>query len=270
MNDLYGVGKRTEVADAIDQAAEEIALQGYAVLPPLFPADSLPSWRQKLDAVYARQEAEFGREALADIGELDLCRAPLLYDRDFLTLAMHPTVLAVARRMLGDWIVLHLQNGIINRPARRHHQASWHRDLPHQNWVITKPLAISAIVAIDDFSAVTGGTRLLPFTHKNETMPSKSYTERHAVDAQAPAGSVIMFDSMLFHQAGDNRSANVRRAMNHVYSSPIIKQQYDFPRALAAGGDLPADTAKLLGFTSQVPLDDRAWRKSRVQKLSQS
>ena len=270
MSELYGVSERTHLADDVARAAEEIHLKGYSVFPLLFGATSMASWRLKIDQVYAIQEEEFGREALAAIHELDLCRAPLLYDFSFIELASHPTVMKVARRVLGDWIILHLQNGIINRPAVKHHQASWHRDLPHQNWVISKPLALSAIVAIDDFSSETGGTRLLPFSHKTEKMPSEQYTAANAIDVEAPAGSVIMFDSMLFHQAGSNRSRNVRRAVNHVYTVPILKQQYDFAQSLAGRAEMTPELAQFLGCTSQVPATDRAWRKARAKRLSEN
>jgi len=267
MNESYGVAERTNVASDIDRSAEEISMKGYTVLPSLLPPHEVAHWRDRIDAIYAQQEAEFGRDALAAINDLDVCRAPLLYDWTFIEMASNPGILDVARRILGDWIVLHLQNAIINRPNNRHHQAAWHRDLPYQNWTISKPLALSAIVAIDDFSAATGGTRLLPFSHQRATMPSEAYTRENAIDCTAPAGSVIIFDSMLFHQAGSNKSGKVRRAVNHVYTAPIIKQQYDFPRALAGKEQLAPDMAQLLGFTSQVATDDRAWRKARAERL---
>ena len=268
MSEHYGVAKRTDVGSGSERAAEEIRLRGYAILPALFTSEEVDGLRSAIDAAYARQESEFGREALKAIGELDICRAALLYDDAFIRLASHPTILGIARALLGDWIILHLQNAIINRPDVKHHQTAWHRDLPYQNWVISKPLAISALVAVDEFSAATGATRLLPLSHKSEMMPSRPYTDSNAIDVEAPPGSVIIFDSMLFHQAGQNRSGQARRAVNHVYTAPILKQQYDFPRALAGRTDLPPEVQQLLGFTSQVPSDDRAWRKARAHRLA--
>ena len=76
-----------------------------------------------------------------------------------------------------------------------------------------------------------------------------------------------MFDSMLFHRAGANTSTITRRAVNNLYTIPIMKQQYDFPRGLGERPDLSPGIARLLGYTSQVPIDDRAWRKERTLKL---
>lgn len=264
---FYGRIAQTQVNDRVDQHAEEIAIRGFTILPNLFSTDEVVTWREKIDFVYARQEEEYGREGLIEIQELDMCRAPLLYDFDFIKLATHPLVLSVVRKILGDWFILNLQNSSINRANQTHHQSSWHRDLPYQNWVISRPLAINALLTIDEFSEITGGTHMVPFTHKTEVLPSDAYIEANRVVVTAPAGSAIIFDSMLFHRAGANKSNMVRRAVNHLYTTPILKQQYDFPKALGNRPDMDADIAKLLGYTSQVPLDDRAWRQARAAKL---
>jgi len=263
---FYGRIAQTQNGDVIAAYAEEIVIRGFTIVRDLLPAGDLTRWRERIDSVYKQQEVAFGREALIAIQELDLCRAPLLHDFDFVKLATHPVVLSVAKTFLGDWFILNLQNAIINRPNETHHQSSWHRDLPHQNWVISRPLGISALFAIDDFSAETGGTHVIPYSHKLEVLPSDSYIAANQVIISAPAGSAILFDPMLFHRAGANRSKVIRRAVNHLYTTPILKQQYDFPRALGDRPDLGDEYLRLLGYTSQVPTDDRVWREARVAR----
>jgi ectoine hydroxylase-related dioxygenase (phytanoyl-CoA dioxygenase family) len=263
---VYGISVRAQIDDDLAGHAEEIEIQGYTVLHGLFPDAGLPRWRKKIDDVYEQQEKDFGRENLIAIGDADICRAPLLRDFDFVEMASHPRILALARHILGDWIILNLQNANINKPGQPHHQTAWHRDLPYQNFVISRPLSLSALVAIDEFSTKTGATEVLPFSHKTELMPSPEYTRSHACAIEAPAGSVIVFDSMLFHRAGINRSGQPRRAVNHLYTAPILKQQYDFPRALGDRPDLDSGLTQLLGYTSQVPLDDRDWRRGRARR----
>lgn len=264
---FYGSVEQTRAADDTERQIEEITLRGYTVMQGLYDAAALDDWRARVDAVYGRQEREFGREKLAAIGDLDVARAPLLYDFEFVSMASHPRLLAVVRRMLGEWFILNVQNAIINRPRVDHHQSAWHRDLPYQNFVISKPLALSALVTVDDFSELTGGTHVLPFTHKTEVMPSEAYVASNRVIVSAPAGSAIVFDAMLFHRAGANRSEHIRRAVNNVYSVPIIKQNYDFPRALGARPGLDPAVERLLGYTSQVPLNQEVWREQRAAKL---
>lgn len=265
--DSYGMIDQNEVNDDISRYAEEVLIRGFTIIPDLFSADELIEWRERIDAVYERQESEYGREALIEIQELDLCRAPLLYDFEFIKLATNPVITSVVRRFLGDWFILNLQNATINHPNRIHHQSSWHRDLPYQNWVISRPLAINALVAIDEFSEKTGGTHVVPFTHKTETLPSDAYIDANRIVAAVRAGSAIVFDSMLFHRVGTNTSQVVRRGVNHLYTTPILKQQYDFPRALGDGVDLSIEQKRLLGYDSQVPLNDKVWREGRAAKL---
>ncbi|WP_428825263.1 phytanoyl-CoA dioxygenase family protein [Azonexus sp. IMCC34842] len=263
---FYGAFQQTVVDNEIARHVEDISIKGFTIIRNLFSLEELFVWRRKIDDAYEKQEREYGRDALAEIQELDVCRALPLYDFDFINLAAHPRVLSVVSKILGEWFILNLQNAIINRPGTDHHQSSWHRDLPYQNYVITRPLAINALFAIDEFSPETGGTHVVPFTHKTEVLPSDAYIEGNRIVASAPAGSAIVFDSMLFHRAGSNRSKIIRRAVNHLYTTPILKQQYDFPRSL---GNRPMDPviARLLGYTSQVPMDDKVWRQARAEKL---
>ena len=264
----FGLTIRSEKGSSeLSTHLEELRERGYTIIPGLLDEARVASYRGKLEAVYARQEAEFGREALQSIAELDMCRLPCAYDRDFLSLASHPTILAVMSEILGSFFILHLQNGIINRPDRPHHQHSWHRDLPYQDFAITRPLAISALVALDAFSPETGGTYLLPFSHRMPAAPTDAYIANNRVVAEAPAGSVILFDSMLIHRAGSNSSQNVRCAVNHVYTAPILKQQYDLPRALGPATDFDDAMQRLLGYTSQVARDDRQWRVARLDRI---
>lgn len=264
---VYGRVDQTVAEDDAARHVEEVAVKGFTLLPGVFSPAQLVDWRRRIDDVYALQEREFGREALEQMKEQDLCRAPLLYDLEFTALAAAAPVLEVVRRMLGDWFILNLQNAVINRPQMRHHQSSWHRDLPHQNFVSSRPLAINALIAIDPFSAATGGTQILPFSHKNEKLPSDDYIRSNLLTITAEAGSVIIFDAMLYHRAGSNTSNADRRAVNLLYTVPIIKQQYDLPRALGERPELTPELRSLLGYTSQVPLDDRQWRQARAARF---
>ena len=72
---------------------------------------------------------------------------------------------------------------------------------------------------------------------------------------------------MLFHKAGYNSSNIIRRAVNHQYQIPLLKQFYDFPKALNGKFSDDKFLAQLLGYTSQVPLDDVMWRENRIIKV---
>ena len=260
----YGVPATGHAVES--PALVELRRQGYTVLPDLLSATQLTEARERLDRVYAEQEREFGRDALAAIKELHLARLPLAYDYWFLTLANHPAVLDLVRQCLGSYVVLHLQNGILNMPGQVHHQSSWHRDLPYQEWTSSKPLALSVLFCLDPFTAETGGTHVLPYSQKFESLPPLDQVEKHAAIAVAPAGSAILFDCMLFHRAGHNTSTGIRRGINHVYTIPLLKQQVDIPRSLQGKYSDQPELAQLLGYSSQVPPTILDWRRSRQHR----
>lgn len=266
----YGTITQSQSDSLAEQHAEEVSIRGFTIVEGALSSGKLEAWKTKIDDVYNEQEAKYSKEKLASIEELDMCRAPLLYDKAFLDLAQVEEVLDIVSLLLGQHFILSLQNAIISRPDRVHHQTSWHRDLPHQNYVSTRPLSVTALFAIDEFSLETGATQVVPYSHKLESMPSEAFLRSHTVSAVATAGSVIIFDSMLFHRAGANTSTNIRRAVNHMYTIPIMKQQYDFPKHFKDAQDLGENTRTLLGVNSEVPLDEVAWRNERLQKLGQS
>lgn len=263
----YGVLQASEVADQLSQIAEEIEIRGFAVAPAVLDPDTVERLCGQLDGVYQRQQDEVGGEGILDtIKDADIVRCPLAYEADFLDLAQHKLILGVARKLLGENIVLLMQNGIINRPDRRQAQTRWHRDLNYQHWVSSTPLAVSALVCLEDFTEETGGTVFLPASHKFPAFPSAELVNRIQIGVDAPSGSILFFDAMAFHRAGVNKSNRIRRGINHVIGVPILGQQVDIPAMLAR--DAPADplAAGYLGYRWNPVPDVRDWR---LRKLAQ-
>lgn len=253
-----------------DALAEEVAVLGHAVVPNVLDEDELAEARERIDAVYARQVQELGGvEPLERINDADLARCLLEYDDFFVHVAANEAVRAVVSRLLGDYVVLMAQNAIINRPRDDHYQHTWHRDLNYQHFTSSRPLAISALYCIDDFNPETGGTYLLPVSHRLEQFPSAEFVEKHQVVATAPAGSVLVFDAMLFHRAGVNSSGSVRRAINHIFTLPFLQQQISLPSAL--GGRFSDDPRlrRLLGYEAPPAASALAWRRQKLERLDQ-
>lgn len=264
MEKSYGVNKQTTLQNSIDFHIEELKINGFSVLENVLNVEQLKNCRLKLDEVYQTQLTAFGEENLVKIKEQNIARAPLVYDEFFLDIACNERVLSVVEAMIGNYFILHLQNGIINKPNEEHHQSSWHRDLPYQNFVISTPLAIGALYCIDHFTAESGSTFVLPHSHRVETIPSNQYIEKFSKQVFAEAGSVILFDSMLFHKAGYNSSDFIRRAINNVYTVPILKQQIDLSKALNGKYSEDGFLSKFLGYQSNSPAGDVEWRHNRL------
>ena len=263
----YGIVERGVASGDAARIAERIRLAGYAVVPGGFSTAEITDFGTRLEQVMARQVEEFGgADRLASIGDALTARCPVAYDEAFLALAAHDRVLAICRELLGDYIILMQQNGVINPSGQRHTQVAYHRDLPYQHFVSSRPLAVSALFCIDPFTIDTGATTVIPGSHRMEQFPSDAVAAELDTPVSADPGSFIVFDSMVFHRAGENRSGRPRRAVNQVFSTPIIAQQISLPDALNGRyADDPA-LARLLGYDVAPARSVTAWRERRLAR----
>ena len=264
----YGVKEATTLDSDVDVHIEEIIINGYTIVENVIEESKLDDVRRRVDEVYQQQGAEVGgTERLALINDEFVARCLLAYDDYFLELASSRKILSVLEGLMGDYFILQQQNAIINSPVKQNYQLAWHRDLSYQHFVATRPIAVSALVCVDDFSELTGGTHMLPASHKVEKFPSPEFVQKHEKAIVAKAGSALVFDSMIFHRGGINNSMNIRRGINHMYALPFIKQQIDMPTILGGKYSDDAFCSRFLGYESEAAPSVVSWRSKRLEKF---
>jgi ectoine hydroxylase-related dioxygenase (phytanoyl-CoA dioxygenase family) len=200
---------------------------------------------------------EVGRERLERAGELGVLRLMMKYDAHFLRFLEFPEVLAIVDGTVSATAILHLQNGFIlpsYPPGKTPEvfQNAFHMDFPR---VLNGYLAsINIMVAIDPFTVANGATLVVTGTHQTLTPPTVEYMKTQARPVECPAGSLVVFDSTLYHAAGSNVSGADRLAINHQFTRSWIKQQIDYVRALGDGTlqQLVPRTQQLLGWYTRV------------------
>ena len=220
------------------------------VLAPAF-IEKIRASMYRAQKVYTR---EVGEERLARAGEIGVLRLPMKYDPLFFEFLALPEVLTVIDHTVSETAIMHLQNGFILPSYPKSQtppvfQNRFHMDFPR---VLNGYLAsVNMFFAIDAFSADNGGTLVVPGTHQRMTPPSPEFLEAAAVPVECPAGSMLVFDSTLWHAAGCNVSGADRLAINHQFTRSYIKQQIDYVRALGDAVVLaqPPRTQQLLGGT---------------------
>jgi ectoine hydroxylase-related dioxygenase (phytanoyl-CoA dioxygenase family) len=267
----FGVKEFSRPQGEIDQQIEEIKLVGYTILADVLSPEEVKRARVGIGSIYQKQIDEIGgREHLEAIGDTYTAMCLLAYDDFFLTMATKPRIIEIVERFLGDYYTLMLQNGIINVPEVGDDQTAgyWHRDIGYQHFTSSRPLGITALYCIDDFNEETGGTYVLPGSHRAEVFPSEEFIRRHETGVNARAGSAIVFDSMLYHRGGHNRSAQVRHGINNIYTLPLIKQQISLPKILAGKYSDQPFLRKLLGYESETDADVLEFRRRRLQRLN--
>lgn len=262
----YGVLRQRQTSSRHELVAEEVRERGYAVLEDACTPETVAALSAAFDRARAGYVERHGEDRLRATDEFNTIRALLTQGEDaFLQLALNPDLHATLKLLIEGKYMLNQQNGIINPPFEKYNQGKWHRDLPYQHFVSTRPLAINALFCLDDFTVENGATYVLPGSHRSEAMGSDAFVQRNKIQISAKAGSFIVLDCMLFHTGGANRTPNPRRAVNHVFTIPFFKQQIQLP-AVMNEGILSAEARDLLGFNYVEPASVEAYLASRMQK----
>ena len=247
----YLESRKNVLSDEIDRIIEELDIYGYSVVENVLTPEKVRLFWDAIDKIWEIQSKECGEKKLRALREWGTVRALLFYDQAFAELIRHPLVMDVVSRTIGETAILHLMNGIISFPNDVHHQSNLHRDFA-KNFVSNKMLSVNAFWTLDAFSKENGATWFLPHTHKIDYTPSDEYFKKHAIQIQASSGSVIFFDSRIYHKGGYN-SSSIRIGVNFQYTKPVIKQQMDFPELLKNHIDRESPLAQTLGMWSVPP-----------------
>lgn len=122
----------------IDEHIENIKTRGYTVLENIIDENECNLISQKLDSLEKQQEEEFGRDRLLEINELGIVRALIEKDDYFQNLILNQNVFKLVSSLIKDTAILHLQNGVILHPEKKHGQAHFHRDITFLDFVSDK------------------------------------------------------------------------------------------------------------------------------------
>ena len=242
--------------DWLERALSALDTDGVVVVDDVLSAEQLDRLE---DASYRAELAiieEIGLERLRVAGETGVLRLPMKYDSTFLELFEVPELLAIVDATVGDAAICHLQNGLILPSTDQESEVDdfqhrWHRDFPrYLNGYLA---SLNTFFCLSEFDSTTGATRFARGSHQQASHEPPRDTTPACV-AQAARGSLIAFDSTIWHCAGHNRSGRDRLAVNQQWTVSWIKQQIDYVRALGPDliAGLPDRTQQLLGWYTRV------------------
>jgi ectoine hydroxylase-related dioxygenase (phytanoyl-CoA dioxygenase family) len=243
-------------ADWLERCLLGISIVGCVVVEGVVPDDLLSRSHEAMYEVQRAIHDEVGKERLEAAGELGVLRLMLKFNPVFFEFMEIPEVLAVVDATVSPTAILHVQNGLLlpsldsGRPDI--FQTRFHRDFPRiLNGYL---MSINTFFALDEFTSINGATFFVPGTHQKDGRPDDWYLGAQAVSAECPAGSMLVFDSTIWHAAGDNVSGNDRLALNQQFTRSYVKPQVDYVRAL---GDKAVEaqndrTQQLLGWYARV------------------
>lgn len=212
---------------------------GYLKLPGVID-------RETLDAVLADSERLMRRPSLQAEENLRVEYRPNASGEKVLTkldpstdlsdrldaLAHDPRILEPVRALIGEEPVL-LKDKLIYKPPA-HPGFGCHQDFA--NWTPFSRDALTVFVALDEASLDTGPVEVFPGLHQKglilaggEFRPSREWdvpTEMDPMPVPLEPGDLLIFNCLLPHQSGTNRTPNMRRALLLTYSRVSVGDRY--------------------------------------------
>ena len=263
----HGVSRFFTPKSKTDEYMEGLRGPGFTILENIFDKDVCELAKDKIDLLYEKQIKELGgEEYLISINDQNVVRALFIYDDFFLKFINNKHILLILEKCFNQKYILNQQNSPINKAHESHYDSAWHRDLSYQHFVSSRPIAINVLVCLDAFTEANGGTHVLPHSHKFEEFSSKNYHEKNKKIIISNIGDVLIFDSMLYHRAGPNRTDKDRKLLVHQYTLPFVKQQINFPKMLGGKYSDKEELSYLLGYDSETEDNVVNWRERKKRR----
>ena len=216
------------IADSIDDSTRErLDRDGYVALPGVLSASQITYLRARIAELLALEGGQAGLEVHQEAGTdrlADLVNKDPAFDICF----TEPRLLACVAHVLADFKLSSLN-------FRAALPGSGLQELHTEGGPVTDLAdfqVCNSIWLLDDFTAENGATRVVPGSHRSGKSPRDVMTNRrdHHPDEVlllAPAGTVVVFNSHLWHGGTVNHSKGSRRAMHSYFTRRHNGQQLD-------------------------------------------
>jgi len=200
---------------------------GFLPLPGILGAGQLQAIRRRLAELSAAEGQRAGAEVHQEEGTdrlADLVNKDPVFDVCF----THPTILAAIAHVLGDFTLssLNARAALPGHGQQRLH-ADWGMAVTPGNYRVC-----NSIWLIDDFTQANGPTRVVPGSHRSAQLPREVMADPFGphpgeVKVLGEAGTVVIFNSHLWHGGTRNATDRPRRALHSYFCRRGLKQQLD-------------------------------------------
>ena len=202
----------------IDELAEQVREVGWCLVDNVIPLDKIEPIKQEISAVAHAHCSDYIPKHITHLP------GTINYAQSFAKYLAHPRIIALVETFFGSYARVSSTTTTINGVGTE--RGEWHADWPFSQRIvgyIPAPypdvmLHITTIWMLSAFTAENGGTLIRPRSHKLDTNPSAEpgkhcYPLPDEVKATGPAGSVLFFDSRLWHATAPNNSNHPRVAL---------------------------------------------------------
>ncbi|MEX0886313.1 MAG: phytanoyl-CoA dioxygenase family protein [Phycisphaeraceae bacterium] len=221
-----------------DEQVEQFCRHGYTLVPEFFSPREVQAMQAEVrrfqrDGLLRNVSTEGdGQTRAQDRQNLQLC--PMHPHSDFFrSLPFSETVISAVRRLIGDPVLLHLDQ-IFVKPAQHGAGTNWHQDNAY--FKIDRPLMGTAMwIAVHDATVENGTIEVIPdvydqsLDHERDPMSDhhiRCYPdESKAVPCVLPAGGVAFFCYGTPHCTRANRSDRERAGVAYHFINATVQGQ---------------------------------------------
>jgi len=236
-----------------DSQRESYQNEGYMILPGVIPADLLDMLREECSYYIGYLDALMDSKGTQSVGITHRGKRYFINNRYRLSQRLwqflfSPLMAQVAEATVGPEACLFHEQWVV-KGAEQGMKFSWHQDsgyVKHYDPTTTHKPYVTCWCTLDDVSEANGTVYILPHSRagtKNKiidhfkeegTNDLIGYTGNDPGDPIiVPAGSIVAFDSYLFHRSGSNSTNRMRRVYLPQYSGAPINRPDGKPWALA-------------------------------------
>jgi hypothetical protein len=214
-----------DFTDDIDQAKLDLSEYGMCRLTGILSANEVDVLRSKLGRQSAAEKA-LGHLAPPNAsGPKQLVSNMQNKGKEWLSLVEKQEIDELVGYILGkSFLLSSINGGIFHGPTSGPQQL--HRDQGQVPATADFPAVCNLFWLLDDFKPARGSTYVIPGSHRWPAQYQvKAPPLEMAVQIDAPAGSIFLFDGRIFHAAGINSEGHPRRHISTLFCLPWMRQQ---------------------------------------------
>ena len=245
---LYVLGVREDTLT--DGEKEQLDRDGFLPLPGILSMEQVDALRQRTRELSLQEGADAGKEVHQEAGA-DRLSDLVNKDPVFAICFTRPRVLAAVAHVLGGDLKLSSLNSRAALPGEGLQALHLDGGQPSAPGIYD---VCNSIWLLDDFTPENGPTRLVPGTHRagrgpGDVMADPAAPHPDEVLLLAPAGTVAVFNSHVWHGGTRNGSGRPRRALHSFFTRRNQPQQLDQRKFLRP------ETSARLSEAARVVLD---------------
>ena len=217
----------------VSETLRRLEMDGFCILPGVIPEEEVDAVRDEVEAAVSENQQineqmqanvrarghRIGATGVASTGGL-INQAP-----GFGRYLANRRIVDPCESIFGPYVRVSSVGAVMNHPGNA--RGYWHSDWPFNQTVASHVPApypdavmhVTAIFMLSPFTEETGGTLVVPGSHRSSTNPSgENGVDRDSpypteINAQGEPGDVLLFDSRLWHSVAPNHSDRARTAV---------------------------------------------------------